>query len=88
MFFYFNSASSWFVQNRKSLDKVLLLTDYNLNSRSGNGVTVLVRFDLNSPLAVMNSNSIEDRFLQESCEKINVKIMPKSLVNFALINID
>lgn len=84
-FFDSDSASSWFVQNRKSLDKVLLLTDYNLNSRSGNGVTVLERCGLSSPSAVMISNSFEDRFLQESCEKLNVKIMPKSLVNFAII---
>jgi hypothetical protein len=84
-FFDSDSASSRFAQNRKSLDKVLLLTDYDLNSRTGNGVTVLECCGLSSPSAVTISNSFEDQFLPESSEKLNVKIMPKDLVNLDII---
>jgi signal transduction histidine kinase len=84
-FFDPDSATSWIVQNKKSLGKYLLLTDYNLNSQAGNGVTVLERCGLTHPSAVMVTSSHDDRELQERCEKLNVKILPKSVMGYTPI---
>lgn len=84
-FFDPDSATSWIVQNRWSLGKYMLLTDYNLNSQSGTGLAVLERFGLSHPSAVMVTNAFEDQSLRERCEKLNVKIMPKSVMGFAPI---
>jgi hypothetical protein len=84
-FFDPDSATSWIVQNRWSLGKYMLLTDYNLNSQSGTGLSVLERFGLSHPSAVMVTNAFEDQNLRERCGKLNVRIMPKSVMGYAPI---
>ncbi len=82
-FFNAESATSWAVQNRDSANGCLLLTDFNLNSQTGTGLTVLERFGLKHPSAVMVTNAFNDNDLRRRCEKMNVKLMPKSLMNTA-----
>lgn len=86
-FFEPESVMSWIVQNRKDLDKSILLTDYNLNSRSGDGISVLERFGGPHPLSVMVTSAFDDPNLQEQCGKLNVKILPKSVMNFVPIQV-
>lgn len=81
------SAMSWVVQNRRSLDKCLLLTDFNLNSQAGDGVAVLERFGVAHPRAVMVTSAFEDPSVRDLCEKLNVKILPKPMMNFAAIEV-
>jgi signal transduction histidine kinase len=82
-FFSAESASSWAVQHRESASGCLLLTDFNLNSLTGTGLTVLERFGLKHPSAVMVTNAFNDVDLRRRCEKLNVKLMPKSMMNAA-----
>lgn len=86
-FFDPDSAMSWIVQNKHSLGKYTLLTDYNLNSQSGTGLSVLERFGLSSPSAIMVTSAFDDLALQERCGNLNVKIMPKSVMRFAPIGV-
>lgn len=86
-FFEPESVMSWIVQNRQTLDKSILLTDYNLNSRTGDGISVLERFGSTHPFSVMVTSAFEDQRLQEQCEKLNVKILPKSVMNFVPIQV-
>ena len=79
-FFNAESATSWAVQNREAASNCLLLTDFNLNSQTGTGLTVLERFGLKHPSAVMVTNAFNDNDLRRRCEKMNVKMMPKSLM--------
>lgn len=81
------SAMSWVVQNRRSLDKCLLLTDFNLNSQAGDGIAVLERFGVAHPRAVMVTSAFEDPSVRDLCEKLNVKILPKPMMNFAAIEV-
>jgi signal transduction histidine kinase len=82
-FFDAESAASWAIQNRDTVSKCLLLTDFNLNSRTGTGLTVLERFGLHHPAAVMVTNAFNDADLRRRCEKMNVKIMPKTMMDVA-----
>jgi len=84
-FFDPDSAISWIVQNRRTLGKYLLLTDYNLNSQAGDGITVLERFGVCHPGAVMVTSAFDDRSVRDRCGKLNVKILPKPVMNFAPI---
>lgn len=86
-FFDAESAASWAVHNRASLSRCLLLTDFNLNSRNGTGLTVLERFGLSHPSAVMVTNAFDDVDLRKRCEKLNVKIMPKTMMSTANFDI-
>lgn len=86
-FFEPESVMSWIVQNRQVLDKSILLTDYNLNSRVGDGISVLERFGGTHPFSVMVTSAFDDASLQEQCEKLNVKILPKSVMNFVPIQV-
>lgn len=86
-FFDPESAMSWVVQNRRSLDKCLLLTDFNLNSQAGDGIAVLERFGVAHPRAVMVTSAFEDLSVRDRCEKLNVKILPKPVMNFATIEV-
>jgi signal transduction histidine kinase len=86
-FFEPESVMSWIVQNRHVLDKSILLTDYNLNSRAGDGISVLERFGGTHPFSVMVTSAFDDAKLQEQCEKLNVKILPKSVMNFVPIQV-
>lgn len=86
-FFDPESAMSWVVQNRRSLDKCLLLTDFNLNSQAGDGIAVLERFGVAHPRAVMVTSAFEDPSVRDRCEKLNVKILPKPVMNFAAIEV-
>jgi hypothetical protein len=84
-FFDSESALSWIVQNRRNLGKHLLLTDYHLNSRAGDGIAVLERYEGANLKAVMVTSAFEDRTLQERCGKLNVKILPKPVMTLAPI---
>lgn len=86
-FFSPESAMSWGVQNRLTLGKCLLLTDFNLNSQAGDGIAVLERFGSAHPRAIMVTGAFEDRSVQDRCEKLNVKILPKPVMNFAAIEV-
>ena len=86
-FFDPESAMSWVVQNRRSLDRCLLLTDFNLNSQAGDGIAVLERFGVAHPRAVMVTSAFEDPSVRDRCEKLNVKILPKPVMNFAAIEV-
>lgn len=86
-FFDPESASSWINQNRMSLEKSLLLTDYNLNSPSGTGLSILERFGRTNISAIMVTNAFDDKGLQERCEQLNIKILPKSLIGFTLMEV-
>lgn len=79
-FFDAESASSWAIQNRAAIESCLLLTDFNLNSRSGTGVTVLERFGLHHPSAIMVTNAFNDPGLRQRCHTLNVKILPKTMI--------
>ena len=86
-FFEPDSVMSWIVQNRQVLDKSVLLTDYNLNSEAGDGISILERFGGVHPSSVMVTSAFDDVGLQEQCEKLNVKILPKSVMNFVPIQV-
>ena len=80
-FFDAEAASSWAVQNRELARNCLLLTDFNLNSKNGSGLTVLDRFGLKHPAAVMVTNASNNRELQRRCSQLGVKMLPKTLID-------
>jgi signal transduction histidine kinase len=85
-FYDFRSASSWLVQNRGSLHSRLLLVDFNLDSTDQNGITLLERFDLGSPTALLVTDAFNDRLVRERAVQNKIRIMPKTLIDHVAVN--
>ena len=76
-FFDLPSANSWLVKNRSSMADCFFLTDFNLNSPNEDGMTLLARFNLLHPHAVLVTDAFCDRSVLDRSIERDVRIVPK-----------
>lgn len=76
-FFDLPSANSWLVKNRSSMGQCFFLTDFNLNSPTEDGMTLLERFGLEHQQAVLVTDAFSDRSVLTRSVERDVRIVPK-----------
>ncbi len=68
---------NWIIQHHTE-NRLLILCDYELLSTKNNGIDILQALGLTHH-AILVTSRYEDKIVYERCEKLQIKILPKSL---------
>ncbi len=72
--------------NLNHSEKNIYLIDFELSGEQMNGIDIIEKFKI-SQFSTLATNRFEDYEVRKSCEKINIKIIPKSFATHIPINI-
>lgn len=77
---------NWVLKNSDSARTAIYLMDYELLSQKQTGLDLIEELGLNSK-AILISSRYDEPLIKEKCQKLQVKMIPKSLASLVPINI-
>jgi signal transduction histidine kinase/FixJ family two-component response regulator len=83
---HFSNVSDLMQQQIKQMPSILYLVDYELLADKKNGLDVIEELNL-SGQAILVTSAFEDITIRNRCEKLGVKIIPKSYVPYIPIHL-
>lgn len=79
----FASLSRWLKNSEYNKDEVFFICDYDLGENSPTGISILRSIDCKKS-SILLTNNYSDAHIQEECEELKVKMLPKTLLSEAI----